>query len=134
MAKINPILCHLLRNHPKKQQINKLLFSSLTHLQMDKTVRSLHLVIRQVDSIKIGIWMLIRLQKYKIVIQEETSLRIEVPEDRVTALKRITIHQILMKDCVNRLKAKVTTKDQNSDLATTRAETRKQNQQYLFLG
>lgn len=133
MAKINPILYHLLRNHLKKQPINKLLFNSLTHLQMGKIVRSLHLAIRQVDNIKIGIWMLIRSQKYKIVIQKETLLHIEVPEVRVTVRNRIIIHQISMKDFVNRLKAKATTKDQNSELVTTRVETRKQNRQYLFL-
>ena len=77
--------------------------------------------------------MLIRSQKYKIVIQEETLLHIEVPEVRVTVRNRIIIHQISMKDFVNQLKAKVTTKDQNSELVTTRVETRKQNRQYLFL-
>lgn len=101
---------------------------------MGKIVLSLHLAIRQVGNIKIGIWMLIRSQKYKIVIQEETSLPIEVPEDPVTVRNRIIIHQILMKDFANRLKAKVTTKDQNSELAIIRVETRKQNRQYLFLG
>jgi hypothetical protein len=77
--------------------------------------------------------MLIKLLKYKIVIQEGNSLLIEVQEVKVITqnkINKIITYQIFKMDYVYQLKVKVINKNLNN--AVIKAEIRKQNQQFPY--